>query len=70
MTAFKLVVRPDGKAILTANQPLDDATIAAMRAQIATWESFEPAGVLIIPDCTVVHAFELEVGFPEAVPSA
>lgn len=61
MTAFRLVVRPDGQAILTTTEPLSRPMVELLARQLADWADRTFPGVVVIPDCDVVQIRELEL---------
>lgn len=58
MPRFTLLVRPDGHAMLTTSEKLDEAIAKALFAAIESWKSGE---VLILEECDVVQIRELEL---------
>ena len=66
MARFILVVRPDGRALLTTDQHLSEPEQRALTEQVRGWE----AGtwpVAIVADCTVVQVRELEIDLDRPV---
>lgn len=68
MATFTLIVRPDGRAILASKAKLTDLETEAIQATIASWETFDPAGVLLLDDIEVVQitAIELDLALTPA----
>lgn len=70
MAALTLVVRPDGRAILTAASSLDDAKRAELRDAIAGWEAGRwPVLVLERTQVVEIDSLELALEEPGAVPA-
>lgn len=66
---FRLVVRPDGRAILTTTRQLSPSQVAAVGEVVRDWSSVTPPFVAILPDCDVVQVVDVELELPEAVPA-
>jgi hypothetical protein len=60
MARFTLVVRPDGRALLTTAEPLSEQQSALLLAQLREWE----AGtwpITVVTGCDVVQIGTLEL---------
>lgn len=66
MPSLTLVVRPDGRAILTSPEPLDADKRAELREAIAGWEAGRWP-VLVLERCQVVEIDSLELAIDEPV---
>jgi hypothetical protein len=60
MATFTLVVRPDGKAILTTSQELTKTAREHLMETIGRWEHGQYP-MVVIPDCDVVQVVEIEL---------
>lgn len=68
MATLTLIVRPDGRAILTCPQKLDERARHELIGQLHSWEEgIWP--IAVVDDCEVVQigSFELALGEPAAV---
>lgn len=66
MTAFTLVVQPDGHAILTTTVAMSQTMTAAIHQAFREWRE-DPGATLVIPDCDVVQVLDVEIDIPEPV---
>lgn len=64
MPTMTLVVRPDGRAILTCARPLPMDMLAELRDQIHSWEEGRWP-VAVIADCEVVQVASIEIDLGE-----
>jgi hypothetical protein len=65
MARFTLLVRPDGKAVLTTPERLSDAAKLELRDAVRGWsEGRWP--VLIVQDCAVVQVAEFDLDLERA----
>lgn len=65
MTAFTLVVRPDGKAVLTTTEKLTDRARGNLLETIGRWEAGQYP-IVVIPECDVVQVAEVELDLEAA----
>jgi len=58
--SFRLIVLPDGRAVLTTEAPLSDEAKACLRE---AWERFRSSseGVLIFSSTSIEHVSEIEL---------
>lgn len=70
MARFTLVVRRDGKALLTCQDRLTDSMAAELRAAVDEWDDGDTP-LLVIPECDVVQVVDIEIplGEPAGVAS-
>ena len=61
MARFTLVVRPDGKALLTSTDPITDREAHEIRAAVAEWTHVDGPDVLAIGEVDVVQVVDLEL---------
>ena len=61
MARFTLVIRPDGKAILTCQDRLPDSVLPGLRAAIGEWKAADDAPVLVVTECDVVQVVDIEI---------
>lgn len=69
MARFTLVVRPDGKAVLVCNEPLNDRQASEIHAAVGEWTHVGGPDVLVLPECDVVQVVDLEIGFGPGAPA-
>lgn len=68
MARFTLVVRPDGKAVLTCSERLTDGQAQAIQAAVGEWTHRDGPDVLVVPECEVIRVVDLELAIgPEPV---
>lgn len=60
MARFTLVVRPDGKAILTCLEALSQSHVEELRAAFAAWREGE-FSTLIVAETDVVQVIDVEL---------
>ncbi|MES2210939.1 MAG: hypothetical protein V4515_12275 [Chloroflexota bacterium] len=65
MTRFQLVVRPDGRALLTTTEKLSEQMVAHLREHLRGWEAGEYP-IVVIPECSVVQVAEIEIDLESA----
>lgn len=71
MARFTLVIRPDGRAILTCQDRLPESVLPGLSAAIGEWKAADDAPVLVVTECDVVQIvdLDLELAEPQVVPS-
>lgn len=57
---FTLIVRPDGRALLTTTERIPIATMESIRKRFADWEAGK-TGVALVPECDVIQVSELTI---------
>lgn len=67
MARFTLVIRPDGKAILTCQDRIPDSSLVGLQAAIGEWKAAGDAPVLVITECDVVQVVDLDLELGEPV---
>lgn len=60
MTTYRLVVMPDGHAILTSAGPIDPARHAQLADGLARWRA-SAGSTLILPDTDVVQVVDVQL---------
>lgn len=60
MTRFQLLVRPDGRALLTTTEAFAAETLEPIRAVLDDWLHGQ-TGVLVLTETDVIRITELEV---------
>lgn len=69
MPRFTLVVRPDGRAFLTANERLPETEKAVLVSAVREWQDAPGLPLAIIDDdCDVVQVVDVALDLP-AVPA-
>lgn len=61
---FKLVVMPDGKAILTTEEPLNERLVDSTRGIFREWHDKRGKDVLIMGETKVVQVVDVELDLP------
>ena len=69
MARFTLVIRPDGRAILTCAERIPPAQQPILIAALREWQGCWPPAVAIIDDCDVVQVLDVELDLEAAVPA-
>lgn len=64
MARFTLVVRPDGKALLTCQDRIPDSSLHELRDAIDAWRE-EESLLLVVTECDVVQVVDIEIDVPE-----
>lgn len=67
MTAFTLVIQPNGAALLTTPEPLSRDMVAAVREAFDAWQQ-KHGDVLVVGDCDVVQVRSIELDIAVAEP--
>ena len=62
MTTYRLVVLPDGHALLTSPWPMSDAEHARLVDGFTRWRSQPPGTTMILPDTEVVQVHDIQLG--------
>jgi len=60
MARWTLVIRPDGKALLTCQDRIPDSHLAQITAAVGEWKAAIDAPVLVIAECDVVQVVDME----------
>lgn len=60
MTMFTLVVRPDGKALLCARQPLGENYLRELNAMLTDWLQ-GPHALAVLAETEVVQVSEIDI---------
>ena len=68
MATMKLLVVPDGRAILTTSEPLSDQARFELSEAIAGWRD-GTWPVLVIPDCDVVQVAAIDIDIDGKAPA-
>lgn len=69
MSRFTLVVRPDGKALLTTTNEITDRLAAEVKAAVAEWSHVDGPDVLVIGQVDVVQVTEIEINLETGAPA-
>lgn len=67
MARFQLCVARNGSALLTTDQPLDPAQVAAIRTAFEAWRAGDPPQLAISPDTELIPVGEIELDLEAAV---
>ncbi len=66
MTAFTVLVVPDGRTLLTTTERLTDQMMTVLREAIALWDAEH---LLVLGDCEVVQVAAIDIDLDVAVPA-
>lgn len=66
MTRLRLLIRPDGHALLTTDGPVSPAEYDTLTQVFRSWQS-GPTAVGLLPDCEVILVQDVSLELPEPV---
>lgn len=61
MASFTLLVRPDGRAILTTERRLEALELDRLRSLVDSWRTDDPPSILLIGHTSVVRIADVEL---------